>query len=354
MKIALLSTPWIAVPPKGYGGIELVVSNLANELVKRGHDVTLFATGDSTSKAQIKFYYPKALGNDLKLKQNSYNLLLHVDAFLQYVRNEKFDIVHSHVGQMAMFLFDSLKIPYLHTMHGAFYSLLTATSANIEQKIKTMIRFRHQPLVSISDNQRSGLPDLNYISTVYNGIDPIYFSYHPEHENYLCWIGRITKNKGLDAAIRVANKLNMKLKISGFIDRGDQEYFDEAIKPQIGKNIEMIGEILRVTDKNAFLGKAKACLFPIVWDEPFGLVMVEAMASGTPVIAFDKGSVPEVIEDGRSGFIVKSEDQMIDAVKKIDSLDRRYCHDYAVNKFNIENMVDGYINAYKQVMATQK
>jgi len=336
MKIALLSTPWIALPPKGYGGIELVVSNLAEGLVKRNHDVTLFATGDSTSSAKLKFYYPKALGNDLELKKNSYNLLLHIDSFLQFVNLERFDIVHIHVGQISMFLIDSFHSPFVHTIHGAFYSHLIDTSNDIEQKIKTMIRFKHQPIISISNNQRIGLPDLNYVSTVYNGINPSYYHLHKEHENYLCWIGRITKNKGLDTAIRVAKRLNMKLKISGVIDKGDQNYFDTVIKPSIDGNIELIGQIFNQKVKNAFLGKAIACLFPIVWDEPFGLVMVEAMASGTPVIAFNKGSVPEVIEDGRSGFVVETENQMVDAVKKINSIDRSYCHEYAVKKFNID------------------
>ena len=142
MKIALLSTPWIALPPKGYGGIELVVSNLAEGLVKRNHDVTLFATGDSTSSAKLKFYYPKALGNDLELKKNSYNLLLHIDSFLQFVNLERFDIVHIHVGQISMFLIDSFHSPFVHTIHGAFYSHLIDTSNDIEQKIKTMIRFK--------------------------------------------------------------------------------------------------------------------------------------------------------------------------------------------------------------------
>ncbi len=348
MKIAILSTPWISVPPKGYGGIELVVSNLTEELVKKGHDVMLFATGDSKTSANLRFYYKKNLGNDLFLKKNPYYLLNHLHAFFKIIKKEKFDIIHNNAQYIPQFFLDIQNTPFINTLHGAFYKNLIAPSGLNEEKRKILLKFKSHPYVSISNNQRIGLPELNYIKTIYNGIKPEEFKIQTNKGNYLAWIGRVTPNKGLDIVIKVAKKVGLPLKISAFIDSGDKDYFDNKIKPFLNdKNIEFVGEIKNPEEKSDFLGNAKAFLFPIRWHEPFGIVMVEAMACGTPVIAFNKGSVPEVIEDKKTGFIVETEKEMINAVKKIDSIDRKYCHQYAISKFSVEKMTNDYLEAYQ-------
>lgn len=354
MKIAVLSPPWIAVPPVGYGGTELVVANLVEGLVKRGHEVMLFATGDSKTSARLEYFYEKAIGNDLSLKLNPFYLLNHFHKFFKIVKQEKFDIIHNHTAYQGMFFCDLQDTPFVHTLHGGYYKDLKAPSGFVEDKRQVLWQFRHHPFISISNNQRQGMPELNYIATVYNGIKPEEFKLGNGEGGYLAWLGRITPNKGLDIAIRVAQKLKIPLKIAAFVDPGaDGKYFEEQIKPLISqtKEVEFLGEICDPEKKTDFLGKAIATLFPIRWHEPFGLVMVESMASGTPVIAFNKGSVPEVIENEKTGFIVENENEMIEAVKKINRIDRKYCHQYAISRFSVEKMVENYEKAYQKVIS---
>jgi len=350
MKIAILSTPWIAVPPKGYGGIELVVANLTEGLVRRGHDVMLFATGDSKTSARLEYEHDQALGNDWSTKQNPYPFLAHLHKFFQIIRREKFDIIHNNAQYVPQYFLDLQNTPFLNTLHGAFYKGLVAPSGLIEDKRKTLIRFKNHPYVSISDNQRTGIPDLNYIKTVYNGVRASNFSLGEGKGGYLAWLGRITPNKGVDVAIEVAKKTGLPLKISAFVDSSDQKYFNEKIKPQITGNIKITGPIKNQKEKNEFLGGAIATLFPIRWHEPFGLVMVESMACGTPVIAFAQGSAPEVIENGKTGFLVDDLEGMISSLKKINQIDRAYCRQWAIKKFSVETMVDGYLEAYRLVI----
>lgn len=353
MKIAILAPPWIAIPPIGYGGIEQVVYNLTENLVKKGHKVMLFATGDSKTSAQLRFVYKKSLGNNWLIKQNPYVFLEHIYGFLKEINKEKYDIIHNHAQYIPQFFLDLQKTPYIHTLHGAFYKNLESPSGLINYKRKVLLKFKNHPYVSISNYQRTALPELNYIKTVYNGIDPKNFKLGSGKNGYLAWLGRITPNKGVDIAIRVANKLKIPLKIAAFVDQGaDGEYFKKEIEPLIIKSsyIELIKEISNPEEKTEFLGNAIATLFPIRWHEPFGLVMVESMASGTPVIAFNKGSVPEVIENGKTGFIVNNEEEMIEAVKKINTIDRKYCYQYAISNFNVDKMVEGYEKAYKKVI----
>lgn len=347
MKIAILSTPWVAVPPAGYGGIELVVANLTEGLVKKGHEVLLFATGDSRTSARLEYYYDKALGNDLYLKNNPYYLLNHVHAFFNLIKKEKFDIIHNNAQYFPMYFLDLIDTPFLHTLHGAFYKDLKSPEGFTEKKRQLLQQFKHHAFVSISDNQRQGLPELNYIKTVYNGIKPEDFSFYPNKGKYLAWLGRITPNKGVDTAIKVAKSAGIPLKLAAFIDPGDQQYFNEKIKPMLDSNTELIGEIKDIKQKADFFGQALAMLFPIRWHEPFGLVMIEAMACGTPVIGFKKGSVPEIIQNGKSGFVVETEDKMLEAVKKVSQIDRSYCREHAINNFSVDKMVDGYLEAYK-------
>ncbi len=353
MKIAILSTPWIAVPPKGYGGIEKVVYHLAEGLVKRGHEVMLFATGDSETSARLEYEFKKALGNHWTIKSNPYFFLRHLHKFFKLIKKERFDVIHNNAQYIPQFFCDLQDTPFIHTLHGAFYKSLKAPSGYIADKIETLKRFKNHPYVSISNHQRTALPELNYVATVYNGIDPKEFKLGDGKGGYLAWLGRITYNKGVDIAIKVAYKAGIPLKIAAFVDKVDMDYYKEKILPLIKKTkTEMIGEIKDPEEKTEFLGKAIATLFPIRWHEPFGLVMIESMASGTPVIAFNKGSVPEVIEHGKTGFIVNTEEEMLQAIKKISIIDRKYCHKYTIEKFSVDRMVDGYIEAYRIVLKT--
>jgi len=355
MKIAILSPPWIAIPPKGYGGVEKVVADLTENLVQMGHQVMLFATGDSKTKAYLEYEFKTALGNNLFLKNNIYIYLKHLHKFFKIIKQEKFDIIHNHMQYIAQYYLDLQSIPFINTLHGAFYKDLKAPSGFVKEKIDTLIRFKHHPYVSISNNQRTGLPQLNYIKTIYNGINPNEFKPITKKKNYLVWIGRITYNKGVDIAIKVAAKAGIPLKIAAFIDKGDLDYFNNEIKPLMKKTkTEMIGEIKDNKVKNQFLGEAIATLFPIRWHEPFGIVMIESMACGTPVIAFNKGSVPEVIEDKKTGFIVENENEMIKAIKNISTIDPWYCHQYAITNFSTQKMTKNYLEAYQIVITKFK
>lgn len=372
MKIAILSTPWIAVPPQGYGGIELVVENITEGLVKRGHDVTLFATGDSKTSANLAYFFPKAVGNDLFKKENPYYILQHAHAFVKYIRSKNFDILHNNSQYIPMYFFDLQKTPFLHTLHGAFYTGLSAPSGFTEETRETLSLFKHHPYVSISNNQRLGMPDLNYIETIYNGIKIDDYKLSESRGGNLVWLGRITPNKGLDTAIKTAIETNLPLKVAFFTDPGDKEYFEKEIKPICNANVELLGQLMNGKEKSIFFENALATLFPIRWDEPFGLVIVESMACGIPVIAFARGSVGEIIEDGVTGFLINPSDTetkgnfitkktgiegMVEAVNRMYSLPddeykkmRKNCRELVEQKFSAEKMVENYEKVYEKIL----
>ena len=356
MKIAILAPPWIALPPEGYGGTERVIANLTDGLVKKGHEVMLFATGDSKTAARLEFYHEKALGNNWRVKQNHYLILQHIHKFLQIVKNENFDIIHNHASYTPLFFLDLQAWPFITTLHGAYnlqlLDLEREDDKDLQIKREILDKFRNQPFISISNQQRLGFPQLNYIKTVYNGIDPQKFRAGQGKGGYLTWLGRASPKKGLNIAIDVATKTGIPLKIAAFVDELDKKYFDLSIKPLIeaNKNIEFVGELRSDEAKNNFFAGSIGTLFPLLWDEPFGIVMIESMACGTPVIAFNKGSVPEVIEDGKTGFIVETEDEMLKKVSQIENIDRNYCYQYAISRFSVEKMVDDYLEAYKIVL----
>lgn len=344
MRIAQLAPIWLPVPPPGYGGTERIVSYLTEALVSRGHDVTLFATGDSQTKAQLEAFFPKALGIDVEPQKSPLLALVHILECFKHAG--EFDIIHSHVQYLGMFFAELTKTPIVHTLHGSFTEEDVAPDKRV-----VLRRFQNQRFISISNNQRLALPKLNYVATVYNGIPIEEFDFNQDGGDYLAWIGRITGKKGVVDAIKVAKYLNMKLKIAAFIDPLEQTYFEREVKPLIdGKQIEFLGELSK-EEKSEFLGRARCLLFPIKWREPFGMVMVESMATGTPVIAYNSGSVPEVVVDSVTGFVVNTAEEMAAKVGQIDKIDRLACRKHVESNFTIEEMVDGYEQAYLKILS---
>ena len=359
MKIAQLAPPWLSVPPRAYGGTEIVVHLLTEGLVKRGHEVTLFASGDSKTSARLSYVFETALGNSGDTKREALHPLLHyIECF---DRAGEFDVIHNHAQYYAMFLAHLVKTPVLHTIHGSYSPEYTP-----EEKIHTLQRFKDHNFISISNSQRNDLPGLNYVATVYNGVNTSEFSFSSEKGKYLLWMGRITSKKGPVDAIHAARRLNMELKIVAAIDPSEEEYFMKEVKPLIdGKLVTFVGEVGQ-TEKIYYYKNALATLFPIVWEEPFGLVMAESMSCGTPVVAYNHGSVPEIVKDGLTGFIVNSKndgkegkflikesgvDGLVEGVRRVmTQVNRGDCRKHVENNFAMEQMINGYETVYKKIL----
>ncbi|MBD2103651.1 glycosyltransferase family 4 protein [Leptolyngbya sp. FACHB-261] len=341
MRIAQIAPLWETVPPPAYGGSELVVSLLTDELVRRGHEVTLFASGDSTSLAKIESVHPQALRLDASIKEHPIYEMLQLGRV--YEQAQEFDIIHSHIGCAALACSNLVKTPTVHTLHGVF----------TPDNEKLFVHARKQPYVSISNDQREPRLGLNYVATVYNGIDLDAHKFYPQPEEppYLAFLGRISPEKGTHLAIEIAKRSGWHLKLAGKVDRVDVDYFEQEIKPLIdGEQIEYLGEANHV-QKNALMGGAVATLFPITWREPFGLVMIESMAAGTPVIAMELGSASEVIAHGKTGFLCHSVEGCVDALAKVPTLSRSACREHVKQHFSVQRMVDGYEAVYRQLMA---
>ena len=340
MRIAQVAPLWETVPPKGYGGIELVVALLTNELVKRGHEVTLFASGDSGTLAKLNSVYPRAIRTDSTVKD--YNVYLNLELQEVYKRADEFDIIHSHVDYAALPYANFTKTPTVHTLHGP----LSAENRFLFGQCK------RQNYVSISYSQREPLPNLNYVGNVYNGIDinDYEFHNHPDEEPYLAFLGRVSPEKGAHLAIEIAKRTGHKLKMACKVDEVDREFFEREILTHVdGKQIQLMGEI-SPAEKSKLMGGAIATLFPINWREPFGLVMTESMATGTPVIAIAMGAAPEVIAHGKTGFLCQNLDEMISAIDKIGNINRLACRDHVVQKFSARHMTEGYEEVYTKLI----
>ena len=341
MKIAQIAPLWERVPPPAYGGIELVVGLLTDELVRRGHEVTLFASGDSLTLAKLISVHPRALRLDSSIRDASIYEFLQLASV--YEKAADFDIIHSHMGVATLTSANLVKTPTVHTLHGIF------TPDN--EKI-----FKHcqqQPYITISNSQRETRLGLNYVKTVYNGIDVSSYEFYPQPQEppYLAFLGRMSPEKGPHLAIEIAKKTGWKLKMAGKVDLVDLDYFEAKIKPYIdGKQIEYLGEANHI-QKNALMGGAYATLFPITWREPFGLVMVESMAAGTPVIGMRMGSTEEIIVHGETGFLCGNVEECINSLGKIEQLNRDACRQYVENNFSIQQMTDGYEAVYQRIIA---
>ncbi len=336
MNIALIAPLIEAVPPTLYGGTERVVSTLTEELVRRGHAVTLFASGDSRTSATLVPCALRALRLEDALKDAVAYTLIELD--MAYERAAEFDIIHNHCDYLAFPFARRSATPTVTTMHGRL---------DLAEVRRLNARFPEQRLVSISDAQRAALPDANWTATVYNGIDIGNYHFRPDPGDYLVFLGRISPEKRPDRAIEIARDTGMRLVIAAKVDSEDREYYQHAIAPLIDEHaqIEFIGEVDE-RGKDEVLGGAYAYLFPIDWPEPFGLTMVEAMATGTPVIAYHAGSVPEVVVEGVTGFICDTVHGMVEAVARIPAIDRAACRAHVEAHFSAAAMADGYERVY--------
>ena len=328
------------VPPELYGGTERIVGCITEELVSRGHDVTLFASGDSRTNARLAAPTPRALRLASEVQDQ---LAPHVLELAQvFEQADRFDVIHSHLGYLAFPQARMLGAPCLHTLHGRL---------DLPDIAPVFRHFREQPLVSISDAQRAPFEPLgvNWAGTVYHGLPLDAYPLGRGEGRYLAFLGRISPEKRPDLAINLARRVGVPLRIAAKVDPADEQYFEREIEPLLaGDLVEYIGEI-GDESKAKFLGDALALVFPIDWPEPFGLVMIEALACGTPVIARPCGSVPEVIVQGQTGFIADSLDEMAEAVARIDRIDRAACRQEAVERFSVERMVDDYEALYRQI-----
>ncbi len=340
MRIAQVAPLTESVPPKMYGGTERVVSWLTEELVKLGHEVTLFASGDSETTAELVASCEMALRLDKTCKDRFAKQVLQIAEVTK--RGRQFDVIHSHLDY---FLFPYLRLTNVrsvHTMHGRL---------DIPDLKPVYEEFTDMPLVSISDRQRLPIPNANWVGTIYHGLPEDMYSFTAKPSDYMLFLGRITPEKRPDRAIKIAEAAGVRLVIAAKVDPVDVEYYETEIKPMIeaSKYCEYIGEVSD-NQKNELIGNARCLLFPIGWPEPFGLVMIESLACGTPVVAYKCGSVPEVIDHGLTGFHVHNMEEAVEAVGKIDTLSRHTCRQIFNERFTSRRMAEDYVRLYQLVL----
>lgn len=350
LKIAQIGPLWENIPPPKYGGTERIVHYLTEGLVEKGHNVTLYACGTTQTKAKLVSVYPRPLFRDQIPWWNVMYPLLNITKAFE---NEKeYDIIHMHLNQasdfMALPLCQSFKHKVVFTLHFPYeFNYTWKGNTEVFQKYKDL------QYISISNSQRKGGENLNWIKTIYNGVDIELYTFNKTPEDYFFWLGKFNPDKGAKEALLAAKKAGVKLLVAGTIDKVESEdykYYKNEIEPLIdGKEIFFVGE-LEDKKKNEVYGKAKGFLNPIKWNEPFGLVMAESMATGTPVISFRNGAASEIIEDGRSGFIVNTVDEMVKKISEIDLIDRKKCRQRIEENFSTQKMVNEYEKVYKQIV----
>ena len=342
MRIAQIAPLMEAVPPKLYGGTERIVAYLTDELVAMGHEVSLFASGDSVTAARLEAAYPQALRLDPMIRDHVAPLVAMLETVAQ--RAYEFDIIHLHCDYLAFPVLARCGVPFLATLHGR----LDLPELRLVYKA-----FPNVPVISISDSQREPLPEPRYVATVYHGLPEQLLSPGNGAGGYLAFLGRISPEKAPDRAIRIAAQAGMKLRIAAKVDAADREYFAAEVEPLLAEpHVDFVGEIAE-HQKSEFLGNAAALLFPIAWPEPFGLAMIEAMACGTPVIALRNGSVPEVIDDGVTGLIVDNEEAAAPAAQQIHMLDRTVIRAVFEQRFTARRMAQDYIRVYQKLISAQ-
>ncbi len=339
MRIAQVSPLYESVPPKLYGGTERVVSYLTEELMAAGHDVTLFASGDSVTTAKLVPMCEHSLRLDSRCVDQAAHHVRMIDEV--YRSAYKFDFIHFHVDYLHFPLSSRQRLPHVTTLHGRL------DIPDLQPLYRT---FPDEPVVSISDDQRRPLDWLNWKGTVYHGLPSDALAFHASPGQYLAFLGRMSPEKRPDRAIQIARRTGIPLKMAAKVDRADRDYFEAKIRPLMNTElVEFVGEIGE-HEKNEFLGNALALLFPIDWPEPFGLAMIEALACGTPVIAWRRGSVPELIDDGETGFVVDDLDEAEDAVSRLGTIQRRHCRAVFDRRFTAAGMAERYVQVYRQVI----
>lgn len=344
LRIAQIAPLTERVPPKAYGGTERVIHALTEELVRLGHDVSLFASGDSITSAKLSSVYPISL-REAKISEH-YGLKEWVlsNIGLAYKRQKEFDIIHDHNHVYGLGMAHFSKTPTVTTVHG----VLTPRSRKLFEI------FNKPPLVTISKAQGRLFPDIRILSTIYNGLPMENYPFSDYDNGYLLYAGRISIEKGLHHAIDVAQNLNLPLIIAAKLDNVDIEYFNAYISKRIdGKQIKWIGEVDE-QKRNELMSKAICLLHPVTWPEPFGLTMIEAMACGCPVVAFDQGSIPEIVSHAKTGFVVHDMEEMMEAVSKINVIDRKECREYSLSNFNARIMTRRYLELYYQLIENSK
>jgi len=344
MKIAQIAPLAEAVPPKLYGGTERVVAYLTDALAEAGHDVTLFASGDSHTKAKLAPMWPRALRLDPKVKDPLAPMFVELEMVARRAR--EFDVIHAHLDYFGFPLLRRLEAPSVTTLHGRL---------DLPELPALYDTYSDIPVVSISDAQRVPLPQAHYVATIHHGLPHDLLAKGPGTGGYLAFLGRISPEKGPDAAIRIAGGAGLPLKVAAKVDRTDEEYYKANIEPLLSSQsqVDFIGEIGE-DQKQEFLGNAAALLFPISWREPFGLVMIEAMACGTPVIAYEHGSVAEVLEHGVTGFIVHNENEAVEAVRAIGTLDRDRIRAEFDRRFTAQHMAQNYLKLYSRMVKARR
>jgi len=338
MHIAQIAPLTEAIPPKLYGGTERVVSWLTEELIALGHEVTLFASGDSVTSARLEAAWPRALRLDGAVRDPNALHMMMLERV--YRRGGDFDFLHFHLDYYPFSLFSRQPTPFVTTLHGRL---------DLPEHQPVFDVFRAMPVVSISNAQRRPVPQANWVRTVHHGLPADLLRPQPVKPSYFAFLGRIAPEKGVDRAIRIAQHCGVRLKVAAKVDRADQDYYDEQIAPMMrAEHVEYIGEIAD-RDKSQFLSGAIALLVPIDWPEPFGLVMIEAIACGTPVIAFNRGSVPEVIDDGLTGLIVEDETGAIGSVDRLAHLSREKIRRRFEERFTARRMAQDYLSVYRSL-----
>lgn len=344
LRVAQVAPLYERVPPPLYGGTERVVSYLTEGLVRLGHDVTLFASGDSETSARLVAASPRALWRDAEVRDT----LPHHVRLMELVFSDttRFDVIHFHTDYLHFPLLRRHQCASITTLHGMVHP----------PDVKALFEeYRDVPLVSISNDQRSPLPHAHWAATVYHGLPLAEFSFYGDPGSYLAYLGRMSPEKGVDRAIAIARGAGVPLKIAAKVYPEERAYFDETLAPLIdasGSLIEMVGEIGGL-EKNAFLGRAAGLLFPINWPEPFGLVMIEALACGTPVIGWRRGSVPEVLQDGVTGWIVDNIDDAVQAVGRLAGLSRAACRRAFEDRFDAMRMSADYVDVYRRLITSR-
>jgi glycosyltransferase involved in cell wall biosynthesis len=338
MRIAQVAPLFESVPPQQYGGTERVVAYLTDELVRQGHDVTLYATGDSHTRAKLVPITPRGLRLEADCRDPQAMELLTLDRVHRDA--DRYDVIHFHTSPVHYPASRHLRVPHVTTLHGPL---------DLHEQQRLYQAYDDVPVVSISHAQRRPAPEANWQANIYHGMPRDLCRFHPKPDGYLAFLGRICPEKRPDRAIEIAKRANLPLKIAAKVDPVDRRYYEEHIKPLLDHPlIQFLGEV-NDESKTEFVGRARAMLLPVDWSEPFGLVMIESMACGTPVIAWDLGSIPEVMVDGVTGFVVNSIEAAVEAARRVDEIDRAGCRRVFEERYTVERMANEYVGLYHKL-----